>query len=97
MTAAVPNPPPAPKPPAGPSTPKPPAGPKSPHWKAEALLTVKELAALWRCSPCHIYDLIADGELAAVQISKGRAKTRIPESAAAEYVARQLRTRRAAA
>lgn len=85
--------PPPPKPPAGPSTPKPPAGPKH----AEALLPVTELAALWRCSPDHIYRLIADGSLRSVQLAKGKAKTRIPESAAADFIAKQLRTNRRAA
>lgn len=55
---------------------------------AEPLYPVSEVAALWRCSVDHIYDLIAAGELAATQIATGRAKTRVPESALADYVRR---------
>lgn len=57
----------------------------------EALLPVSELAALWRCSKDHIYDLIADGQLTAVNLATGRAKTRIPESSAAAYIKRNSR------
>lgn len=88
------QPPTTPTSPPGPSTPRPPSGPPK---VAEVLLPVAELAALWRCSPDHIYDLIADGSLRSVQIAKGRAKTRIPESAAADFIAKQLKPSRKAA
>lgn len=52
----------------------------------EALLPVREVAALWRCSDQHIYNLIAQGKLRTVTL--GARKTRIPESALAEYVER---------
>lgn len=74
-------------PPGGPSSPTPPPGPKS----GEALLPVSEVAQLWRCTRDHVYSLIAAGELRVVNIAKGRAKTRIPESALAEYVRRNER------
>ncbi|MES2211483.1 MAG: helix-turn-helix domain-containing protein [Chloroflexota bacterium] len=61
--------------------------------KAEALLPVSEVAELWRCSKNHIYDLISAGTLRSVNLAGGRAKTRIPESALAEYVAANTRTR----
>jgi excisionase family DNA binding protein len=74
----------------GPSTPPPPPAPP----RGEALLPVSEVAALWRCSVDHIYDLIAAGELRSIQLTRGRAKTRIPESALAEFIAAQYRPRR---
>lgn len=57
----------------------------------ERLLTPEELSELWSCSKSHIYNLISRGELRIVDLGNGRAKTRIPESAAAEYVARRSR------
>jgi excisionase family DNA binding protein len=86
------QPPPTNPPPPGPRTPPPPSGPK----KAEALLPVAEVAALWRCTPQHIYNLIARRDLRSVQVGIGRAKTRIPESAVAEFVARRTSKARAA-
>jgi len=66
---------------------------------AEPLLPVKEVAELWRCSPRHIRDLIAEGELSATAL--GPRDTRIPESSLADYVRRHTdrapRRRRAAA
>jgi excisionase family DNA binding protein len=59
--------------------------------KAEALLPVTEVAALWRCSVDHVYDLIAAGKLRSLNLARGRAKTRVPESALAEFVARNTR------
>lgn len=58
---------------------------------AEALLPVTEVAELWRCSRDHIYSLIARGELRSVDVGHGRAKTRIPESALADYIRRHSR------
>lgn len=74
-------------PPSGPSNPPPPGGPKT----GEPLLTVAEVAALWRCSPQHIYNLIDAGDLRYLHISDSRAKVRVPESALAEYVSRRVR------
>jgi excisionase family DNA binding protein len=90
--------------PAGPSpaprpTPKPqpkPASQPKPKNEVEELLPVSELAALWRCSVDHIYDLIARHELRTVQLGTGRAKTRIPASAAAEFIAKRSTKGRAA-
>lgn len=59
--------------------------------KAEALLPVAEVATLWRCSKNHVYDLISSGALRSVNLTRGRAKTRIPESALAEFVAKNSR------
>lgn len=56
------------------------------------LLPVAEVARLWRCSREHVYGLIAAGDLPAVQIATGRAKTRVPASAAHEYIRRNTRT-----
>lgn len=61
--------------------------------EAEELYPVSELARMWRCSVDHIYDLIARRELRTVQLGIGRAKTRIPASAAAEFVARRSSSR----
>lgn len=55
---------------------------------AEKLYPVAAVAELWHCSPDHIYHLIAQGQLAATQLSTGRAKTRIAESELAAYVKR---------
>lgn len=53
---------------------------------AEALLPVTEVAALWRCSPDTVYRLIARGRIRTVNLGRGKAKTRIPESALEAYV-----------
>lgn len=58
---------------------------------AEPLLPVTEVASLWRCSVRHVYRIIAAGQLRVVQLGTGRAKTRVPESALAEYVQRNQR------
>lgn len=65
---------------------------------AETMHTVAELAEAWRCSKNFIYDLISNEKLRAVNLSAERAKTRVPESAVAEYIERQTRApkRRAA-
>jgi len=59
--------------------------------RAEALLPVSEVAQLWRCSKNHVYDLVASGQLRSTQVARGRAKTRIPESALAEFIASNTR------
>ncbi len=63
--------------------------------KAEELLPVAKVAELWHCSKNHVYDLISRGELRSVNLTHGRAKTRIPESALADFVT--ANTRRSAA
>lgn len=64
---------------------------------AEDLYPVSEVAEKWRCSPQHIYNLIAAGLLAATQIGKGRAKTRISESSLSEFLGKNTsRARRSA-
>lgn len=60
------------------------------------LYSVATLARMWECSRWHIYDLIARGELASVQLGIGRAKTRITAAAAETYIARKTRKGRAA-
>ncbi len=63
---------------------------------AEALLTVAEVAKLWRCSKNLVYDRISAGQLRSVNLTDGRAKTRIPESALAEYLKARTRNRNTA-
>lgn len=61
---------------------------------APALLRVSEVAARMQCSRQHVYDLIAAGQLAAIDIGMGRAQTRVREDELEAYIA--ARTRRAA-
>jgi len=93
------SPPSTPKPPAGPKPPPPPpSGPRPHRFTAEELYPVAEMAKLWHCSTGHIYNLIARGELQSVQLAAGgRAKNRIPASAAAEFIARHTRPKGRAA
>lgn len=70
-----------------PTGPTPPPRPTKSIPAAEVLYPVAELAEMWRCSTSHIYNLIAARKLRVVQIGTGRAKTRIPSSAAAEFIA----------
>lgn len=94
---AGPTPPPRPTPRPIPRPAPPPARPKNGQLEAEEMYPVSELAQLWRCSVDHIYDLIAKGELRTVPLGIGRAKTRIPASAAAEFIERRSTpTRRSA-
>lgn len=59
---------------------------------ADILYTVAEIAKLWRCSRQHIYNEIARGRLVATQAAGGgRAKTRVAESALADYVRQNSR------
>lgn len=58
------------------------------------LLTIPEAAALLACSKTHVYDLIADGALPAVDISRPgakRSKTRVTAAALESYVGRHTR------
>lgn len=59
----------------------------------EPLLTVAEVAALWRCAKGTVYSLISSGELRSVDLGVGRAKTRVPASAANEFQAAHTRGR----
>ena len=59
--------------------------------RVDELLPVAEVAKLWHCSKNRIYDLIASGELRSVNLTRGRAKTRIPASALAEFVEKNTR------
>lgn len=90
------RPPAQPKPTPGPKTDPPPKPRPSKAVADEVMYPVAELAALWRCTPQHIYNLIAAKQLTSVQIGLGRAKTRVPASAAAEFVARRASKGRAA-
>lgn len=60
----------------------------------ERQYSVAELADLWGCSKDHIYRLIGEGFLGSTDIGEGRAKTRIPESEAADYLKRNTRPAR---
>lgn len=56
------------------------------------LLTIPETRALLGCSETHVYNLIADGELSAVDISRPgsrKAKTRVPEHEARAWIERR--------
>lgn len=55
---------------------------------AETLYPVAEVAELWRCSRQHVYNLVRRGKLRTTDLGLDEAKTRIPESALAEYVKR---------
>lgn len=59
---------------------------------AETLYPVAEVAKLWRCSREFVYEQIRHGRLRTVNLSVGQAKTRIPESALADFV--QTKTHR---
>lgn len=90
MTRSLP--PQTPPPPPGP-TPRPrPAGPGR-------LYTVVEVAELWACSDQLVYDRIASGDLAVVDIGRGKAKIRVPESEVLAFIAKHTRraSRRTAA
>lgn len=58
---------------------------------AEQMLSITEVAKLWRCSRGHVYNLIAAGRLRSTDIGDGRAKTRVPESALAECTESRMR------
>lgn len=68
----------------------------APKVASEVLHTVAEVAEMWRCSDDTIYRLIAAGRLRSCDIGTGRAKTRVPASALAEFVAGRMRKARAA-
>lgn len=60
------------------------------------LLTVKDLVEQWGVGKSYVYELIALGELATVDLGRGdRHKYRIEESDAADFVERN-KTRRSA-
>jgi hypothetical protein len=60
---------------------------------------VVEVAELWACSDQLVYDRIASGDLAVVDIGRGKAKIRVPESEVLAFIAKHTRraSRRAAA
>lgn len=60
---------------------------------APALLRVTEVAERLSCGRTHVYELIAAGKLAAVNIGIGRSQTRIREDDLEAYI--EARTRRA--
>lgn len=58
------------------------------------LLTIPDAAAVLSCSKTHVYDLIADGVLEAVDIARPgakRSKTRVTAAALHAYVDRHTR------
>lgn len=55
------------------------------------LLTVKEVAAELACSRDHVYDLIARGDLPAIDIGAGRALTRLRPDDVDDYLQTRLR------
>lgn len=81
---------PPPQPPR-PTNPPPSPAPSPRPRVVEELLPVSELAERWHCSIGHIYNLIASKQLRSIQLGIGRAKTRIPASAAAEFIAKKGR------
>jgi excisionase family DNA binding protein len=68
-------------------TAKPRAETQRPTAGAEELYSVAEVAALWKCSRQHVYDLIAKRALRKADIGIRGAQTRIPASALAEFIA----------
>lgn len=59
-----------------------------------SFLTIPQTAERLGCGRTHVYDLIARGDLAVIDISRPgarRSKTRIPESALEDYARRRLR------
>lgn len=64
--------------------------------KPETWFTVAEVAEAWRVSLNYVYDLIAKNEIRSTDLGHGRAKTRIPASAIAEFEAKRTREDRKA-
>lgn len=58
---------------------------------AEVLYPVAEVAKLWRCSKDYVYAQISAGRLVATSLPGGKAKTRVSESALAEFIERYSR------
>src|SRR5699024_12419157 len=59
-----------------------------------SFLTIPQTAERLGCGRTHVYDLIAHGDLAVIDISRPgakRSKTRVPESSIEEYGRRLLR------
>jgi excisionase family DNA binding protein len=68
------------------------------HQEPVELLPVVAAAARLRCSDMHVYRLIADGELLAVDIAQRgarRSKTRVRSDDLDAYIDRKTRGRRA--
>jgi excisionase family DNA binding protein len=55
---------------------------------AVKLLSVAEVAELWGTSVDYVYDRIAAKELPVINLGRGRAKTRIRETAADAFIDR---------
>lgn len=53
---------------------------------APRLLRIPEAAEHLGCSKDHVYDLIAGGKLAVVNIGTGRSKSRVAETELARYI-----------
>jgi excisionase family DNA binding protein len=63
---------------------------------ARRLVSVKEAAKVLSCSPDHVYDLIARGQLESIDIGgKGRSLTRIRLAELDAYLERNTRRRSA--
>lgn len=58
---------------------------------ADKLLTASEVAAILRCSPCHVRALCHGGRLAFVDIGLERPCIRIPASAVTAFTKAQRR------
>lgn len=56
----------------------------------EELLPVSEVAKLWHVSRDHVYELIATKRLRAVNVAIKGSKMRVPASAIADYMRRQV-------
>jgi excisionase family DNA binding protein len=60
------------------------------------LLTIPQTAAVLRCSDNHVYNLIADGDLSAVDIARRgsrKPKTRVPQEVALAFLERRASKR----
>lgn len=59
-----------------------------------SFLTIPQTAERLGCGRTHVYDLIAHGDLAVIDISRPgakRSKTRVPETSLDEYARRRIR------
>ena len=67
---------------------------RPPTSQGNQLLTIPEVAARLRCGRTSVYELIARGELAVVDIAvtRTRAKTRVTDKSVDEFIASRTRT-----
>jgi excisionase family DNA binding protein len=56
---------------------------------AEILYPASAVAELSPCSREHVYEQIRRGRLRTVNLATGKAKTRVPESAVKDFVAKR--------